>query len=127
MKKITVLFRALVLGVSVLAANVFAANYLIQVDSPQYYGQSYGAFWNNGSINNVPAGAYYEWNASAAGSGFAHVIIGGGGLNVNESVYGGGNAYDVGQTSYADSISYQLSANTMFYGDNAMALLYVGW
>jgi len=127
MKKVTVLFRTLVLGVSILAANVFAASYLIQVESPQYYGQIFGAFWNNGSINNVPAGANFEWEISAGGGGYSHILIGGGGLNVNQSVGGGGDAYDVGSTSYADTISYQLSASTGGYPDNAMALLYVGW
>jgi len=129
MKTVKVSFHSIALGLCLLAANAFAASYLIQVDSPQFPNQ-YGAFWNNGSISNVPAGANFEWGIEASGVGaspYAHIIVGGGGLNVNQSVGAGGNAYDVGQTSYADTISYQLSANTWAYPDHASALLYVGW
>ena len=125
MKTVIVLFRSIALGLCLLAANAFAGNYLIQVGSPQYFG-TYGPFWNNGTIYSVPAGANFEWGIDASGSGYAYITVGGGGLNVSQGVYAG-NAYDVGNTSYADNISYQLSASTSGYGDNASALLYVGW
>lgn len=111
MKKVTVWFRALVVGVGILAANVFAANYLITAGGG-------GPSVNNGIIYSVPAGANYEWEVS----GSAHIMVGGGGLNVNEYGSSGYNG-DVGNTSYADDLSYQLNE----YGDGGYALLYLGW
>ena len=90
-----------------------------------YHFASAGGFgppWNNGSVSSVPAGAYYEWEASGGSSGYAQVLIGGGGLNVNQSAGAGQHFYDVGATAYADSLSYQISA----MGDGT-ALFYVGW
>jgi hypothetical protein len=126
MKTVTVLFRSIALGACLLAANAFAVSNLIQVESPQY--NSYGTFVNNGIIYNVPAGANFEWEIQASGSGgAAHIILGGGGLNVNQYVSGGGDAYDVGSTAYADTVYYQTSANASGSGDYAHALFFIGW
>lgn len=94
-----------------LASNLLAVSYVMT--APTSTSQ-----WNNGIIYNVPAGAGYEWEVE----GDAQILVGGGGLNVNETGASGGK-YDVGNTAYADSISYQLNA----YGSSGYALLYVGW
>ena len=112
MKKATVWFRALVVGVGILAANLFAGNYLITASTG----------WNNGMIYSVPAGAYYEWEVIVGGDGGAQILVGGGGLNVNQYAGSGQFFADVSSTAYADNISYQLNA----FGDG-YALLYVGW
>lgn len=86
------------------------------------YAGGFGPPWDNGSVSSVPSGAYYEWEAFGGSNGYAQVLIGGGGLNVNQSAGAGQHFYDVGATSYADSLSYQISA----IGDGT-ALFYVGW
>ena len=122
MKTVKVSFRSIALGLCLLAANAFAVSNLIQVGSPQY--STYGAFWNNGTINSVPAGAYFEWEVESSGSGsYAQILVGGGGLNVNQSVGAGGFASDAGQTSYADNISYQLNTSTGSYPDRSAAMV----
>lgn len=124
MKTAKVSFRSIALGLCLLAANAFAVSYTPQVASPQY--GSYGYFYNNGTIYNVPAGANFEWDISASGDATAQILAGGGGLMVNQSV-SNGIAYDLGNTTYADSISYQLSAQSSSGNDYATAVLFVGW
>jgi hypothetical protein len=114
MKTFNTSFKIGAVGLSLLCA--FAVNAL----ADYYYvsAPTSTSPWVNGMIYSVPAGANYEWGVG----GDAHIMIGGGGLNVN--AYGNvGFQYDVGNTAYADTISYQLDA----YGDGGNAYIYVGW
>ena len=112
MKTRNVTLRSAALGLGLLAATAFADNVVIY----ESYYDSYP--WQNGTVYNVPSGAFFEWGVN----GVAHAIISGGGLNVNE--YGSsGPKYDVGTIAYADSIGYQLSA----YGEGGEAYLALNW
>lgn len=102
------------LGLFLLAASVSAATCFITVGSA--WG---GPAIDNGTLYSVPGGADYEWEVV----GTAHILLGGGGLNVNE--YGSGSYNgDVNSTSYTDDISYQLNAYDYY---NGYALFYITW
>lgn len=108
---------ALCLGTGVW--TVQASSNLKQVSTPYYT-------WDSGTIYGVPAGADVEWDLYADANASAQVIFDGGGLSVNRSVEGGSDG-DLSHTLYADSVGYQLSANSYQAGASANGLLYVGW
>lgn len=110
MKSINIILRSIALVLGLLAASAYAGYAFAEVNYPDTF--------QNGVAENVPSGAYYEW----AVSGSAHILVGGGGLNVNEDG-SSGPQYDVSSTAYADNISYQLNA----YGSGGYALFYIGW
>lgn len=115
----SVLGLSLFFGLGVLGLH--ASSNLFEVTS--YSGYPY----LNGSISGVPAGANIEWEVTAYTGGYASAIIDGGGLNVYESRYDSGSVGDVTNTSYADTISYQLEAYAYQPNGGADTYLYVGW
>ena len=114
MKTVTRWFRTLLVGGCFLAANAFAGYFFSAVGSAWA-----GPTYDSGTVYSVPAGANYEWEVH----GSAVIGLGGAGFNVYE--YGTGSYKgDVGNTPYADNISYSLNAYDYY---NGYALLYLGW
>jgi hypothetical protein len=116
MKTVMKLVRILAIALSLGTVSVFA-EFFLETASVGVSGDDY----NDGVIYNVPAGANYEWEVYSSEYAYAHLMIGGGGLDVNTLE----NSIGAGQTSYSDNINYQMHASSN--GGNAYTTLYVGW